>query len=374
MSNYKYLHDAVTDGELKQALSDEQIYVPVDVTVLCCLRLNKFSKSVQFCICTLGIFIFYLVYGFFQELIFRLEGFKTYGMYLTLIQFVFYSAFSTTERHIKGDLQRRIPWKTYIILGLLTVGTMGLSNSSVGYLNYPTQVVFKCCKLIPVLVGGIIIQGKKHGLLDFVAAGCMSLGLTLFTLTDSQVSPNFNIKGVLLISSALVTDAVIGNVQEKNMKLHGASNMEVVFYSYSIGLVYIFIVLIVLGQLGPAFLFCAEHPMETYGYGFLFSLAGFCGVQLVLALIRTFGAFVAVTVTTCRKAVTIILSFIIFSKPFDYQYLWSGLIILLGIYLNFYNKQKHNWNFHQCNLFLLLGQVLGLNKKSQLIDLELNLV
>ncbi|XP_022244659.1 adenosine 3'-phospho 5'-phosphosulfate transporter 2-like isoform X2 [Limulus polyphemus] len=295
-------------------------------------------------------------------------------MYLTLIQFVFYSVFSTSERYIKGDQQRRIPWKTYVLLGLLTVGTMGLSNSSVGYLNYPTQVVFKCCKLIPVLVGGIIIQGKKHGLLDFVAAGCMSLGLTSFTLTDSQVSPNFNIKGVLLISSALVTDAIIGNVQEKSMKVHAASNMEVVFYSYTIGLAYIFIILIVLGQLGPAFLFCAQHPMETYGYGFMFSLAGFCGVQLVLALIRTFGAFVAVTVTTCRKAVTIILSFIIFSKPFDYQYLWSGLIILLGIYLNFHSKQKHNWNFHQHKIFLLFGQVLGFNKKYHLIDQELNSV
>lgn len=54
---------------------------------------------------------------------------------------------------------------------------MGLSNASVGYLNYPTQVIFKCCKLIPVLIGGIIIQGKKYGLLDVAAALLMSLGL-----------------------------------------------------------------------------------------------------------------------------------------------------------------------------------------------------
>ena len=53
----------------------------------------------------------------------------------------------------------RIPLKTYLLLAALTVGTMGLSNSSLGYLNYPTQVMFKCCKLIPVLIGGILIQG-----------------------------------------------------------------------------------------------------------------------------------------------------------------------------------------------------------------------
>jgi len=47
-----------------------------------------------------------------------------------------------------------------MIIAFLTVGTMGLSNTSLGYLNYPTQVIFKCCKLIPVMIGGIFIQGK----------------------------------------------------------------------------------------------------------------------------------------------------------------------------------------------------------------------
>lgn len=54
----------------------------------------------------------------------------------------------------------RIPGKTYMIIAFLTVGTMGLSNTSLGYLNYPTQVIFKCCKLIPVMIGGVFIQGQ----------------------------------------------------------------------------------------------------------------------------------------------------------------------------------------------------------------------
>lgn len=76
----------------------------------------------------------------------------------------------------------RIPLKTYFLLALLTLGTMGLSNASLGYLNYPTQVIFKCCKLIPVLAGSILIQGKRYGPLDFFAALLMCVGLTLFTL------------------------------------------------------------------------------------------------------------------------------------------------------------------------------------------------
>lgn len=48
------------------------------------------------------------------------------------------------------------------------------------------------------------------------------------------------------------------------------------------------------------------------------------------------GALVAVTVTTLRKAVTIVLSFMLFSKPFTVEYVWAGLIVLLAIYLNLY--------------------------------------
>ena len=42
-----------------------------------------------------------------------------------------------------------------------------------------------------------------------------------------QLSPNFDITGVVMISLALVADAVIGNVQEKTIKQYNASNSEV---------------------------------------------------------------------------------------------------------------------------------------------------
>lgn len=53
----------------------------------------------------------------------------------------------------------KVPFKSYMLLAFLTIGTMGLSNTSLGYLNYPTQVIFKSSKLIPVMIGGILIQG-----------------------------------------------------------------------------------------------------------------------------------------------------------------------------------------------------------------------
>ncbi|XP_072008664.1 adenosine 3'-phospho 5'-phosphosulfate transporter 2 isoform X2 [Engystomops pustulosus] len=280
------------------------------------INLSQFQKPVQFFICVTGVFVFYLIYGYLQELIFSVEGFKPFGWYLTLVQFGFYSVFGLVELQLTQDKRRRIPAKTYMIIAVLTVGTMGLSNTSLGYLNYPTQVIFKCCKLIPVMIGGVFIQGKRYNAADVSAALCMSAGLIWFTLADSTVAPNFNVTGVLLISLALCADAVIGNVQEKAMKLHNGSNSEMVLYSYSIGFVYILVGLAITSGLTPAISFCSKFPFQTYGYAFFFSLTGYFGISFVLALIKVFGALVAVTVTTGRKAMTIVLSFLFFAKPF----------------------------------------------------------
>ncbi|XP_013107033.1 adenosine 3'-phospho 5'-phosphosulfate transporter 2 [Stomoxys calcitrans] len=335
----------VTNGGVQQRKSSIGGGDPPEMRILC-FELTYYNKTTQFLLSCAGVFVLYLLYGYLQELIFTEEEFKSYGWFLTLIQFGYYICFGVVERSMEARrsgvpaMQRNIPMGTYVILAALTLGTMGLSNSSLGYLNYPTQVIFKCCKLIPVMIGSILIQGKRYGFLDFTAALAMCIGLAWFTLADSQVSPNFNAFGVALISCALLCDAAIGNVQEKAMRDHKAQSSEVVLYSYGLGFVYLFVIMMVTGNFFNDFAFCLQHPRESFGYGFLFSLSGYLGIHFVLALVRSSGAPVAATVTTARKAVTIAISFIFFSKPFTIQYVWAGLVVVLGIYLNVYSKKN----------------------------------
>lgn len=109
--------------------------------------------------------------------------------------------------------------------------------------------------MIPVLIGSILIQKKKHSFMDFMAALAMCIGLIFFTLADSQVSPKFSGYGVFIISVALVFDAVIGNVQELAMKKYKASNSEVVFYSYGIGFLYLLAFMVITGDFFDGFQF-----------------------------------------------------------------------------------------------------------------------
>ncbi|KAJ2944213.1 hypothetical protein O0L34_g18191 [Tuta absoluta] len=248
--------------------------------------------------------------------------------------------FAYLESLMRIKIVRKVPLLTYALLAALTLGTMSFSNMALSYLNYPTQLIFKSCKLIPVMIGSIIILGKRYGFIDYMAAIVMCIGLTMFTLADSQTSPNFDVVGVIVISLALLCDAIIGNVQEKAMKQYHATNNEVVFYSYAIASMYLTFILAGTGTLVDGFVYCSKSPLTMYSRILMLSITSYMGLQAVLTLVRISGATVAVTVTTMRKALSICVSFLLFAKPFTFQYVWSGMLVALAVYLNHYSK-KH---------------------------------
>ncbi|KAF2363691.1 UAA transporter [Trinorchestia longiramus] len=313
-----------------------------DVPNLLGLPLASFSTTVRFMICSVAIFVFYVLYGFMLELVFHVKGTEDHGWFITLIQFCYYSFFALVQLSLhRQTLKTKVPMTTYIIIALLTVGTMGFSNSSMGFLNFPTQVIFKSCKLIPVMIGSIVILHKKYSFAQVLACVMMCAGLIWFTLADSQLQPDFNLQGVFLVSMSLCCDAIIGNVQEAALKSNKESSARLVFYSYGLGIFIISFFLLASGNLVPGVRFVAEHGWELLPPLLVLSGSGFCGVQAVLALVNLHGALTAVTVTTARKAVSILLSFLLFTKPFTIQYVWGGSLVVLGIYLNLLAKQQH---------------------------------
>ena len=105
------------------------------------------------------------------------------------------------------------------------------------------------------MIGGIFIQNKVYNRFDYASVILMTIGLVFFTLGGQKVSPNFDLTGIALISTALASDAIIGNIQEKTMKSYKATNCEVVLYSYSIGFLYILV-----GEIATGTFFEANRP------------------------------------------------------------------------------------------------------------------
>ncbi|XP_052883534.1 UDP-galactose/UDP-glucose transporter 4-like isoform X3 [Gossypium arboreum] len=108
------------------------------------------------------------------------------------------------------------PWKTYVKLPAVLMGSHDLTKGSLAFFNYPAQLMFKSTKVLPVIVMGAFILGlrRKYPAHEYVSAILLVLGLILFTLADAQTSPSFSVIGVIMVIGALVMDSFLGNLQE----------------------------------------------------------------------------------------------------------------------------------------------------------------
>jgi solute carrier family 35 (adenosine 3'-phospho 5'-phosphosulfate transporter), member B3 len=89
-----------------------------DFKVLC-FTLKDLSPKSEFLVCCALVFVYYLIYGYFAELIFTYKGVS--GWYITLVQFLYYTIFGLYENVGRA---RSVPLKIYFLLAFLTLGTM----------------------------------------------------------------------------------------------------------------------------------------------------------------------------------------------------------------------------------------------------------
>ncbi|KAH9732195.1 UDP-galactose/UDP-glucose transporter 2 [Citrus sinensis] len=260
------------------------------------ISLTDRPKWQQFLICSSGFFFGYLVNGVCEEYVYNRLQFS-YGWYFTFIQGFVYLVLIYLQGFTTKQMMN--PWKTYVKLSAVLMGSHGLTKGSLAFLNYPAQLMFKSTKVLPVMVMGAFIPGlrRKYPAHEYVSALLLVVGLILFTLADAQTSPNFSMIGVIMISGALIMDSFLGNLQEAIFTMNPeTTQMEMLFCSTVVGLPMLIPPMLLTGELFKAWNSCSQ-------------------------------------VTTARKAVTLLLSYLIFTKPLTEQHGTGLLLIAMGITL-----------------------------------------
>ncbi|TYI14921.1 hypothetical protein ES332_A08G153800v1 [Gossypium tomentosum] len=296
------------------------------------ISLSDRPKWKQFLICSSGFFFGYLVNGICEEYVYNRLQFS-YGWYFTFVQGFVYLFLI----YLQGFSPKKMvnPWKTYVKLSAVLMGSHGLTKGSLAFLNYPAQLMFKSTKVLPVMVMGAFIPGlrRKYPAHEYVSAILLVLGLILFTLADAQTSPSFSVIGVIMVIGALVMDSILGNLQEAIFNMNPeTTQMEMLFCSTVVGLPLLIPPMVLTGEVLEAWNSCSEH-LYVYGVLMFEAMATFIGQVSVLSLIAIFGAATTAMVTTARKAVTLLLSYIIFTKPWTQQHGTGLILIAIGITL-----------------------------------------
>lgn len=80
-------------------------------------------------------------------------------------------------RKIKNETTRTAPWSTYIYLCFCLLVSSATSNIALNYINYPTKVIFRSCKLIPTMAISVLYNKKKVHNFEFFFGLLISLGM-----------------------------------------------------------------------------------------------------------------------------------------------------------------------------------------------------
>jgi len=237
-------------------------------------------------------------------------------------------AFSYLERvQLTTERGRVAPLSAYPLLTLCLIASSSLSNMSLSYIGMPTKVVFRSCKLVPTMIIATVVNQKRFRSHEYICALAICAGLVLFAMADYEIDPvTYNPMGLLLVSGSVVADAILPNAQEHLFR-EGSSRLEVTVYSNFYSFVAMTIYTLGNGtllQFGKVV--CHNGTLALY-FG-VYTVLSYISISCYMNLVKRFGGVTAVVLTTARKAMTLVLSFVLFPKGFSWLYVHGSVLVL----------------------------------------------
>jgi len=344
--------------------------------------MGELASELKLCICAGGIYTCYLAYGVLQEWLYKYrsedgEGF-TATFFLLLVQCGANCAFAAVSMLLFGAGKRDAPappstkfacvcvcrrprsstplgpplsptpfplsLRSGSPIALSYVGAMLCSNEALKYVNYPTQALGKSCKMVPVMLFKVLIQGKKYTFFEYMNVFAVAGGITYFKLASGKSGGADNSAfGIGLLVGSLCLDGVTGALQDsaREDKRYKATVHETMFWTNFWACVAVGVANVATGQFSSGLSFVMANPTVA-GYLGLFSLASALGQNFIFMTINWFDSLVCTTVTTTRKFFTILVSVLAFGHSLKNQE-WVGVGIvfagLTGEVVNKYQKK-----------------------------------
>jgi len=310
------------------------------------------GSNSRFAICSVGIFVCYFYFGILQEKITKgkygegenAESF-TYILALVwaqcVVNYIYAVIMSKTVLQQGEDTTSS---SYYAVCSLTYLLAMVTSNKALSWVNYPTQVIGKSCKPIPVMVLGVLVGRKQYPLLKYLFILMIVLGVALFMYKDkggkSGESGGLLGVGEVLLLVSLTCDGLTGAVQER-MKAEYATKSGHMMKAMNLwSTAYLGAALLVTGEGWQFFSFVSRHPSVLWQMA-SFSVASALGQFFIFMCVTEFGPLPCSIITTTRKFFTVLASVVFFGNTLVNRQWLGALLVFAGIFLDgMYGKQK----------------------------------
>merc|ERR1740117_612550 len=211
----------------------------------------------------------------------------------------------------KESFENQAPLWKYMVISFSNVAATTCQYECLKYVSFPVQMLGKSFKMMPVMLWGIALFGKKHSLTDWLVAGAVTLGVTEFCMTGPTASPNDkgnSIYGLLLLVMFLACDGLTSSFQEKLFKEHNTSKYNQMFYINGCSAITSLVTILAMGNMSYCLKFAWAHGDFVYNVAIL-SAAAAASQFFIYSQVKEYGALVFAATMNVRQVASILLSY-----------------------------------------------------------------
>lgn len=215
------------------------------------------------------------------------------------------------------------------------------SNMALRWVAYPTQVVAKAAKPIPVMLLGVLIGRKSYSLQKYLFILIIVLGVVLFMYKEGKINPNSENAGLgeILLCLSLSMDGLTGAIQERMRAASRPSAQHMMLSMNSWSSLMLSTALIVTGE-GREFLaFAFKHP-DLFTHLIMLALAGAFGQLFIFMMVSSYGPLPCSIITTTRKFFTVLFSVLFFGNALSNRQWFGALLVFVGLFADMFYGNK----------------------------------
>ncbi|XP_017877039.1 solute carrier family 35 member B1 isoform X2 [Ceratina calcarata] len=229
--------------------------------------------------------------------------------------------------------------KLYYILSALTyLLAMVCSNMALQFVSYPTQVIGKAGKPIPVIILGVLLGNKVYPPRKYVFVFLVVTGVILFMYKDGPPKKPMDAAGQtgfgeLLLLLSLTMDGITSAVQERMKGEHNTKSGHMMLNMNYWSVIFSTVAIVASGEVFQFVRFLQRYPATLWQIVTV-SIAGAFGQYFIFFTIAEFGPLPCSIITTTRKLFTVLGSIIIFGHSLSTRQWLGTCIVFTGLFLD----------------------------------------
>ncbi|XP_078391494.1 adenosine 3'-phospho 5'-phosphosulfate transporter 1 [Cetorhinus maximus] len=312
---------------------------------------SSFTKqTLKLLACVLGLQVSYLTWGVLQERVMT----KAYGrtetdpgvkfrdsQFLVFMNRILAVTVAGLCCALTKQPRHGAPMYKYSFASISNILSSWCQYEALKFISFPTQVLAKASKVIPVMLMGKIVSRKSYEYWEYLTAMLISAGVSMFLLSNTQnkhPSTVTTFSGIVILAGYILFDSFTSNWQDALFK-YKMSSIQMMFGVNLFSCLFTVGSLLEQGAFFQSLAFMLQHPEFAFHAGLL-SICSACGQLFIFYTIGQFGAAVFTIIMTLRQAFAILLSCLIYGHSVTMVGGLGLATVFLSLFLRVYARSR----------------------------------